>query len=68
MPSVALRLFVLLVVVATRAESSLALRARPDLLVVPITHHESFSDAWTEAVLRWQRNVLRSRLAGFSPR
>jgi len=58
----------LLVVVATRAESSLALRARPDLLVVPITQHESFADAWTEAVLRWQRNVLRSRLAGFSPR
>ncbi|HEX5614178.1 MAG TPA: DUF58 domain-containing protein [Acidimicrobiia bacterium] len=58
----------LLVVVATRAESSLALRARPDLLVVPVTSHESFADAWTDAVVRWQHNVLRSRLAGSSPR
>lgn len=58
----------LLVVVATRAESSLAMRARPDLLVVSLAPDQSFADAWNDTVLRWQRNALRSRLAGSSPR
>jgi uncharacterized protein (DUF58 family) len=56
----------LLAVVATRAESSLALRARPDLLVAAVTPETSFTDAWTAAVLQWQHNALRLHPAGSS--
>jgi uncharacterized protein (DUF58 family) len=56
----------LLAVVATRAESSLALRARPDLLVAAVTPDTPFADAWTASILQWQRNALRLHPAGSS--
>jgi uncharacterized protein (DUF58 family) len=49
----------LLTVVATRADATLQLPPRRDVLAATVTPDVPFTTAWSDAVLRWQRSALR---------
>jgi uncharacterized protein (DUF58 family) len=49
----------LLTLVATRADATVQVPRRRDVLVAAVTPDVPFTIAWSDAVLRWQRSALR---------